>query len=170
MLRCFTSDSHLFSQLYQVISNILVYWKNEAEILKSHQEADFKKRRNNPLAVIFVLFVLFFSLCSFFPPASQNQCRPTPDSVLTRRVYGGRRPATGMQDALRDWTDETAVQGLSAQLCVLTADWYQVWETQLLMGSTIKEKRMLSSGKKIQYYLFSMFTVYLFLEGRFVWK
>lgn len=127
-----------------------------------------------------IIHLHLFLFSAPFSPASRNLHRPTPDSFLPRCVYGVRRLAAGMQDSLRNWTsqilsgprwtDETAVQGPSTQLCVLTADWNQVWEAQLLMGPFIKEKRMLSSGKKIQNYLFSMFTVYLFLEGRLIWK
>lgn len=98
-------------------------------------------------------FLSLFSACFNPPPAT----RPTPDTAPTRCVYGGRRPTAGMQGSLGSWTsqissgpgwiDETAVQGPSTQLWVLTADWHQVWETLLLMGPSIKEKRMLSSGK-----------------------
>lgn len=142
--------------------------ENEAEIPKSHQESDFKKCRNDLLALR--------SFSTRLPKPTQTNTWLCSDSACLWRATAGRWAAGLTQELdqsnlvrprMNRWNSRSGP--VRTALCI-TADWHQVWETQLLMGPFIKEKRKLSSGKKIQYYLFSMFTVYLFLEGRFIWK
>lgn len=139
-----------FSQLHQVISNILIYWKNEAEIPKSHQESDFKKCRNDLLALVFVLR----SFSTRLPKPTQTNTWLCSDSACLWRATAGRWAAGLTQELdqsnlvrprMNRWNSRSGP--VRTALCI-TADWHQVWETQLLMGPFIKEKRMLSSGKK----------------------